>query len=68
MIKWYIFIIFQTYLEVGIFIAIIGVVINMFSPFKEKNLNLKDFISIILYHPWVVYHFIKEWNKIHGRN
>jgi len=60
LIWWYIQIIGWAYLEAGLTIAGLGFIINLIYPSSEQ-LTWKNFLTIILFHPIVIYYFIKEY-------
>jgi hypothetical protein len=59
-ILWYILIIGKAYLEAGLFVFIVFMIINWIFP-SEEGFTWKDFFIIVFFHPIVVYHFIKEF-------
>lgn len=60
LIWWYILMVFRAYLEAGLIIACLGFIINLVYPSSEQ-LTWKNFLTIILFHPIVIYYFIKEY-------
>jgi hypothetical protein len=59
-IWWYIWILVESYLEAGLIIALIFIMINYIFP-SDQIFTLKDYFIIIFLHPIVIYHFIKEY-------
>jgi hypothetical protein len=59
-ILWYIWMVGRAYLGAGIVFALISMV--MYYKSYEK-FTWESFICIVLFHPIVVYYFIKELNK-----
>jgi hypothetical protein len=58
LIWWYIWILVESYLEAGLLIALIFIMINYIFP-SDQIFTLKDYFIIIFLHPIVIYHFIK---------
>ena len=65
-ILWYILMVGNTYLQVGLLVAFICWAVT-FSNNGVEKFTLKDLIFTVFFHPIVVYYFIKEYNDINGR-
>jgi hypothetical protein len=60
LIWWYIQIIGLSYLESGLLIVCLGFIVHFIYP-SDETFTLKDFLLTIILHPWVIYHFVKQY-------
>jgi hypothetical protein len=59
LIWWYIWILVKSYLETGLFVAIVFTIISYLFP-SDQPFTLRDFFTVLFFHPIVLYHFIKS--------
>jgi len=62
LILWYILIMVKAYFEAGLFVALVFLCIHFAFPSGER-FTLRDFLIILVFHPFVMYHFINELYK-----
>jgi hypothetical protein len=62
---WYIWIFVKAYLEVGLFLSLIILMVTIINGTIDK-MWLRDFVFTLFLHPVVVYYFIKELENGNG--